>query len=228
MKKIIGSLVVLFSMSAQAQFQVEFIPAANSVGAEEVSSIPAAKISDFNQAVNLALPTGMVMSFPGTTCPDGWLQADGTAVSRTTKLKLFQVISTNYGTGNGSTTFNLPDYRGRFLRGFDGGTGRDPNASSRFAMNTGAVTGNVIGSVQNDAIQNITGTWKGGFRGGNQIAHGSSSGALGASDNASAEQYGAGGAASAASSITFDASRVVRTSSETRPVNVTVLYCIKD
>jgi hypothetical protein len=51
---------------------------------------------------------GMVMAFAGTSAPAGWLKCDGSAISRTTYAALFNVIGTTYGTGNGSTTFNLP------------------------------------------------------------------------------------------------------------------------
>jgi microcystin-dependent protein len=58
-------------------------------------------------------PTGMISAFAGANAPTGWLLCDGTAVSRTTYSSLFAVTSTTYGTGDGSTTFNLPDLRQR-------------------------------------------------------------------------------------------------------------------
>ncbi len=61
--------------------------------------------------------TGTSVDFRGTTAPDGWLLEDGAAVSRTTYADLFAVIGTTYGSGDGSTTFNLPDSRGRFSLG---------------------------------------------------------------------------------------------------------------
>ena len=51
--------------------------------------------------------------YAGTNAPNGWLKCDGSAVSRTTYAKLFQVIGTTYGTGDGSSTFNLPNFNGR-------------------------------------------------------------------------------------------------------------------
>jgi microcystin-dependent protein len=62
---------------------------------------------------------GMVMPFSGTVVPDGWLLADGSTVSRTTYSKLFDVIGTTYGPGDGSSTFHLPNYKGRVLVGQD-------------------------------------------------------------------------------------------------------------
>ena len=62
------------------------------------------------------IPTGMVVPFFGTTIPAGYLIANGSAVSRTLYANLFAVIGTKYGTGDGSTTFNLPDLMNRFVR----------------------------------------------------------------------------------------------------------------
>ena len=58
-------------------------------------------------------PVGTVQAFAGSTVPSGWLLCNGQAVSRTTYSKLYSVIGTIYGTGDGSTTFNLPNLQGR-------------------------------------------------------------------------------------------------------------------
>jgi microcystin-dependent protein len=63
------------------------------------------------------VPKGTVFPFAGATAPAGYLICDGTTVSRTAYAGLFSVIGTSYGSGDGSTTFNLPDYRWMFLRG---------------------------------------------------------------------------------------------------------------
>lgn len=69
-------------------------------------------------SINDALvPTGAFLPYGGTSAPTGWLLCDGAAVSRSTYAALFAVLSTTYGAGDGSTTFNLPDYRGRFVLG---------------------------------------------------------------------------------------------------------------
>lgn len=99
------------------------------------------------------VPPGSVTAYVGTSAPTGWLMCDGSAVSRTTYSALYGIISTTHGTGDGSTTFNLPDYRGRFLRGHDDGAGRDPDAASRTAMNTGGNTGDAVGTLQGDAFE---------------------------------------------------------------------------
>lgn len=67
----------------------------------------------------VSLPSGAVQEFAGSTAPEGWLMCDGAEISRTTYAALFSVIGTTYGVGDGSTTFNLPDLRGEFIRGLD-------------------------------------------------------------------------------------------------------------
>ena len=84
-------------------------------------------------------PAGTLQYFAFSQVPTGWLKADGAAVSRTTYANLFAAIGTIYGAGNGTTTFNLPDLRGQFLRCFDDGRGTDPSR--------------VFGSVQQAANQ---------------------------------------------------------------------------
>ena len=73
------------------------------------------------------VPAGAVMAFAGGNPPSGWLYCDGQAVSRTIYAALFAVTSTSYGAGDGSTTFNVPDLRGAFIRGHDNGRGLDPS-----------------------------------------------------------------------------------------------------
>lgn len=68
---------------------------------------------------------GQVAYFARDTAPIGWLKANGAAISRTAYNDLFNAIGTNYGAGDGSTTFNLPDYRGEFLRCWADGSGTD-------------------------------------------------------------------------------------------------------
>ncbi len=70
-------------------------------------------------AAGAAAPVGAVNQFAGSSAPAGWLLCDGTAVSRTTYAALFGVIGTTYGAGDGSTTFNLPNLKGRVPVGFD-------------------------------------------------------------------------------------------------------------
>lgn len=99
------------------------------------------------------IPIASVIPFAGTTAPAGYLMCEGQQVSRTEYASLFAIIGTSHGQGDGSTTFHLPDYRGRVLRGTSGSSTLDPDRASRTAMNTGGNTGNAVGSVQNDAFQ---------------------------------------------------------------------------
>jgi microcystin-dependent protein len=71
------------------------------------------------------LPKGMISPFAGSTAPTGWFLCDGSAKSRTTYSALFAVVSTTYGVGDGSTTFNVPDLRGRVVAGTDNMGGTD-------------------------------------------------------------------------------------------------------
>ena len=93
------------------------------------------------------VPTGSVFCMAVATIPSGYKECNGDAVSRTTFAALFAVIGTQYGTGNGSTTFNLPDLRGEFVRGFDNGRGvdsgrsiNDPQSSANKSHNHTATT----------------------------------------------------------------------------------------
>ena len=63
-------------------------------------------------------PTGGILMWPTTTLPDGFLECDGSAVSRDTYSELYDIIGDDYGNGDGSTTFNVPDCRGEFVRGW--------------------------------------------------------------------------------------------------------------
>lgn len=91
----------------------------NAIPVPETPSAPTQPIS--------YVPTGAIQAFAMQIIPSGWLACNGTAVSRTEYSRLFNLIGTTYGTGNGSTTFNLPDLRGEFIRGWDNGRGIDIN-----------------------------------------------------------------------------------------------------
>ena len=68
--------------------------------------------------VDAAFVTGGIVPFTSTTPPSGWLLCDGSAVSRTTYADLFAVVGVTFGSGDGSTTFNLPDLAGRVIAGY--------------------------------------------------------------------------------------------------------------
>jgi len=84
----------------------------------------AASIAPYITPATLAVvPAGAVLDYAGTTAPVGYLMCDGSAVDRTAYADLFTAIGTTYGAGDGSTTFNLPDFRGRAAIGVGQGTG---------------------------------------------------------------------------------------------------------
>ncbi|MBN8944558.1 MAG: tail fiber protein [Rhizobiales bacterium] len=89
-------------------------------------------------------PPGAMIDYAGSAAPAGWLLATGQAVSRTTYAALFAVISTTYGAGDGSTTFNVPDARGRVLAGLDNMGGID--AARMASIGTRLTLGGVGGA----------------------------------------------------------------------------------
>lgn len=86
------------------------------------------------------MPPGTIVEFAGTSAPSGWLYCNGAAVSRTTYAALFSAIGTGYGTGNGSSTFNLPDFRNRVPQGGSSATDRG-NIAAGLPNITGTVHG---------------------------------------------------------------------------------------
>lgn len=102
--------------------------------ANGTASTDAANYGQLTSAVSAAMPTGSLTMYGGASAPTGFLLCDGTAVSRTTYASLFAVISTTYGVGDGSTTFNVPDLRQRFPLG-------------KAASGTGATLGGTGGAI---------------------------------------------------------------------------------
>lgn len=166
---------------------------------------------------------GEVFWFAGPTPPPGSLLADGSAVSRTTYAALFAAIGTAHGAGDGSTTFNLPSVPGRVIRGVDNGTGRDPDAASRAAGAPGGNSGDAVGSVQDDAFEDFTGTISFATDRRNISAATGAFTATGSGSKALAAGTGAAGASGLAFSA---AASGARTSTETRMKNIYMLPCI--
>ena len=112
------------------------------------SSVTSAKIADgaisgSKFADGVALSSGMVMPFAGATAPTGWLLCYGQAVSRTTYADLYAICGTTYGAGDGSTTFNVPDLRGRVAAGQDDMGGSSAN---RLTNQSGGLNGDGLGN----------------------------------------------------------------------------------
>lgn len=125
-------------------------------------------------------PVGTLIYFAASTPPTGFVKANGAAVSRTTYADLFAVIGTNWGVGNGSTTFNLPDLRGEFVRGWDDARGVDSGRSFASAQadeleshrhRVWGLAGGpiaVVGSQTRSFMGGQSGNWTDGY-GGNHI-----------------------------------------------------------
>ncbi len=169
--------------------------------------------SNLTNAPNPILP-GTIAYVGMNSTPTGWLKANGAAVSRTTYAALFSAIGTIYGAGNGSTTFNLPDLRGEFPRGFDDGRGID--------------SGRAIGTAQGNGIPRLFG--------GITDSHGNS--AMNAVDVSgyTNPMYGETNSSyrtdlqvvtTGFAYVYFDSARVIPASPDVRPRNVALLACIK-
>jgi len=111
-----------------------------------------------------AIPVGTELIWPLATPPTGFLEEDGSAIDRLVYADLFAVLGTSYGVGDGINTFNLPDFRGEGLRGWDHGAGRDPDSATRTNRGDGT-TGDNVGTKQGFAVEShvhqalqITGT----------------------------------------------------------------------
>lgn len=163
-----------------------------------------------NSIKNTLAPVGSVVASATRTVPEGYLECNGNTVSRVTYNKLFQAIGTTYGSGDGSTTFSLPDLRGEFLRGLDSGRGVD--------------VGRTIGSFQGDAIRNIKGYLGVDCNSSSPPADEFS----GAFYDGGANRNGDDGNTSGENRrVMFDASRVVPVADENRPRNIAMTYIIK-
>ena len=144
------------------------------------------------------VPAGAVMAFAMNSAPSGWLAANGNAVSRSTYAALFSAIGTTHGSGDGSTTFNLPDLRGIFVRGSGSQTISGTTYNKSFAnKETDAVISHTHDvSDTNFSATNLTG----GATPVNVVAGGVT--------RTTTNQSPAG-------------------ATETRPANIALLYCIK-
>ena len=95
---------------------------------------------------------GSIVPWGGTSAPTGWLECDGSAVSRTTYASLFTAISTTYGVGDGSSTFNLPDIRGRTIAGKDNMGG---SAANRLTSGS-TIDGSTLGTAGGGQTHTLT------------------------------------------------------------------------
>lgn len=92
--------------------------------------------AEAEESLSAVVPVGTILAYGGHAAPGGWALCDGAAVNRTTYAKLFLVLGTYFGVGDGSTTFNLPDMRGRLLTGDNDMGGVDANRRQLTALLT--------------------------------------------------------------------------------------------
>ena len=164
-------------------------------------------------------PAGTVIWTARTTAPTGYLKANGAAVSRTTYATLFAAIGTLYGVGDNSTTFNLPDLRGEFVRGFDDGRGIDSGRTmgSNQAQNYQSHTH--TGTTAGAGAHSHTTTYAYGYNFG-------STGRGGGGAN-SVETYSTSQSVNGVGDHTHTFTTNASGSTETRPRNIALLGCIK-
>lgn len=180
-----------------------------------------------------ATPSGAVMAFAMNSPPTGWLKCNGAAVSRATYSDLFTAIGTTFGVGDGSTTFNVPDLRGEWVRGW---------ADDR-AVDTGRVFGSaqseMIGPHNHGASSSTSGTFSGSTSSNGDHTHTtgltSFAGGAGASysddgpgtplstGSAGAHTHTVSGSISASTTTTV----TNNSGTENRVRNIALLYCIK-
>lgn len=160
---------------------------------------------------SVAVPAGGVSYFAMNSAPTGWLKANGAAVSRTAYASLFTAIGTTFGVGDGSTTFNVPDMRGEFPRGWDDGRGVD--------------SGRAFGSAQTDGIKSSYFGMR--YDSGGVVLAGAYGGITG-EFSVTTPATGATGTVTANATTFSSITRItLGSATETRPRNIALLACIK-
>jgi hypothetical protein len=166
-------------------------------------------MSDSNGNLSYVSMAGTVINYAGNTAPAGYLLCDGSLVSRTVYSELFTAIGTIYGNGDNTTTFALPDLRGRFIRGLDSGANVD--------------SGRVLGSKQDDSLQQHGHNMYRGDGGGGEGPQ-----TRGDDDNGLYKMNGGFGNTYIREIFPGDVGgSIARVSGETRPKNVAMIMYIK-
>jgi len=171
------------------------------------------------------VPVGTILAHAANTPPSGFLECNGSAISRSTYATLFSTISTTFGVGDGSSTFALPDLRGQFIRGWAnngstdasrvfGSTQTDQNKNHTHTTDSTSLTGSVGNISQSYRID------------------GTASGVFTKGGNANARLFGNNGGEAQCGSFSMDAthSHTIASSgggTEARPTNLALMYIIK-
>ena len=204
-----------------------------------------------NYAPINVIPAGTTLTFAQGTAPAGWLKANGSAISRTAYADLFAAIGTQFGVGDGSTTFNVPDMRGVVARGLDEGRGLDASRvlgsyqADQFQTHTHTASSGTVsadhshgfnvntggGGAHTHSIETrASGSTNGAVSGSNGTQYGTSSSvySVSAGDHIHNVAGNTGGiSANHTHGITVAAPNTGSTGAETRVKNVALLYCIK-
>lgn len=182
------SLNSLTTSTASFALSINTASYANRSGTSDLSNT-ASFVSPYN-----IMPAGTVITFAASTVPNGWLECNGSQISRSVYSALFTAISTTYGSGDGSTTFNLPDLRGYFIRGWDNGRGVD--------------SGRTFGTQQADALKDHTHNLPGYLM-------------------VAGSDFSTGGNNDRGGSVTGNVTLPNGGKTETRPLNIAMMYLIK-
>lgn len=218
----------------------------NILDIDAVAPILAPAVAGIITSSTVNTPPGTIVFHCGSTAPSGYLKANGAQISRTTYSSLFAAIGVTFGFGDGTTTFNLPDLRGEFVRGWDDSRGID--AGRTFGSfqdgfmadhtHTNSHVHSGPSHAHNTAIGFDAGTFYGWRDGGGNPVYGSavlnpvSRITVVGTQNASAavriaytDNAGDGNTGGSSNATTSGAS--VTTSSSVRPRNISLLACIK-
>ena len=161
-----------------------------------------------DEAIAFGQFTGYVLPFATSTVPTGFLECNGAELSRTTYANLYAIIGDTYGTGDGSTTFNIPDLRGEFIRGFDNGRGVDSGRGIGTSQEPSLAT-SYLGDDSGNNATNI------------DLMEFSVADTLNHFDNAVTITT------SAVTAVASSNTNVVVQSRALRPRNIAMMYCIK-
>jgi hypothetical protein len=225
------------AVAANPNLWVELTIAGTSLGRSQLGAVPYsleashASNSDAASQCEVAthaedgVPIGTIAPFAGLAVPVGWFLCDGTSLERRKYPALFGAIGASWGTVD-SGHFNLPDLRGRFLRGADGGAERDPDRNTRSPSNPGGASGDAVGTIQTDAFRShnhggLTGNAtrdRGGFT---SYADYASSGPLGPALSYASQPGATGSLYEHQHTIASDGA------AETRPTNASVIWIIR-
>lgn len=205
---------------------------------EPMKAVPYARYA-FN-----GVPVGTIIAYGGdkNNIPEGWLLCDGASLLQTDYPQLYTIIGNSWGTSGSS--FNLPDLRGRFLRGVDRNmagspSGNDPDVNGRTASNAGGNTGNSVGSVQGDLFRshvhyiNLTTSSGGNHRhsligkNASNIGGGNTGGDAAIKNPDGSGSYTTFTEYAGAHTHTVSGNSYNTGGNETRPVNAAVYYIIK-